>query len=101
MTSTIEVVPIFFVAQRSHINRYFITFAHKNDSGSFDNILTKAFLLYPLQEIRQIFQPQDRAVTKRLCLPTTTPARGASYGNAWGGLFSVVRAFGDASCKIN
>ncbi len=56
MTSTIEVVPIFFVAQRSHINRYFITFAHKNDSGSFDNILTKAFLLYPSIEIRQKFK---------------------------------------------
>ncbi|MBQ8564603.1 MAG: hypothetical protein IJ442_02065 [Bacteroidaceae bacterium] len=61
-----------------------------NDRGSFFLLFNKAFLLYPLQEIRQNFTT-GYSSQKNAYACQHPPRQGVLlYGNAWGGLFIVV-----------
>ncbi len=65
-------------------------------------IFVKAFLLYPLLEIRQIFIYGRMKQSENAHACHVTPANGAIHiGTAWDGLFISVWAFGDASNKID
>ncbi len=61
-------------------------------------ILKSVFALSFLRNSPKFYTEKGNAVTKRLCLPTTTPARGVVITAMRGvGCLFLCKAFGDAS----